>query len=583
MLGEIISIEELIIKIKLSINIENQSNLMNLHVIFEDSKSTFIGEIIGIDKDVMSISLLGEIHDNKLLTSTLKKPSFKANVRMIKLDELGYVYGNNEVVNKFYMGKSPLYNNYKIYTDINSLFSNHFAILGNTGSGKSYTVARLIQNLFIEEKFPSKSSIFIFDAYGEYNHAFDDYDTINSNFKYKKYTTETNYSESEILNIPLCLLDVDDLAILLGATSNSQLPIIEKALSFVKIFANNDPEVIKYKNSILANAILDILLSGENPNRIRDQVIALLQSLNTDELNLDTEIVQPGYIRNIRKCLYVDEHGKVQDVEAVVKFLNDFVVDVDYKKFRDDVYFDLKQLADAFDFALISEGLLSSNKVYDEANVLRVRLRSILDSSKREYFKYDSYITKEAYVRKLLTNNDNTKAQIINFNISYVDDRLAKALTKIISKILFSVSVRMKERGSLPFHIVIEEAHRYVQNDNDEVILGYNIFNRIAKEGRKYGTILILVSQRPSELSTTVMSQCTNFLVMRTQHPHDYDYIEKMLPIVNIEIIKRLKSLNPGSLIAFGNAFKIPAIINVDLPNPTPYSENVKLNNVWYD
>lgn len=141
----------------------------------------------------------------------------------------------------------------------------------------------------------------------------------------------------------------------------------------------------------------------------------------------------------------------------------------------------------------------------------------------------------------------------------------------------------MKERGSLPFHIVIEEAHRYVQNDNDEVILGYNIFNRIAKEGRKYGTILILVSQRPSELSTTVMSQCTNFLVMRTQHPHDYDYIEKMLPIVNIEIIKRLKSLNPGSLIAFGNAFKIPAIINVDLPNPTPYSENVKLNNVWYD
>ena len=125
--------------------------------------------------------------------------------------------------------------------------------------------------------------------------------------------------------------------------------------------------------------------------------------------------------------------------------------------------------------------------MYDDANVLKVRLHSLVNSDYAVYFDVKDYISREQYIRSLLTSYDGRKAQIINFNINYVDDRFAKVLTKIYSKLLFDYAKNMEKRATLPFHIVLEEAHRYVQNDNDVALLGYNIFDRITKEGRKYG------------------------------------------------------------------------------------------------
>ena len=95
---------------------------------------------------------------------------------------------------------------------------------------------------------------------------------------------------------------------------------------------------------------------------------------------------------------------------------------------------------------------------------------------------------------------------------------------------LFEFTKHLPNRGAVPFHILLEESHRYVQNDNDNFLLGYNIFERIAKEGRKFGIILNLVSQRPVELSETVISQISNFLILKMTHPRDLEYIKKMLP-----------------------------------------------------
>ena len=178
-----------------------------------------------------------------------------------------------------------------------------------------------------------------------------------------------------------------------------------------------------------------------------------------------------------------------------------------------------------------------------------------------------------------LTGN---KCQIVNFNINYVDDRLAKVITKILSKMLFSLAVENNSRGSIPFHIIIEEAHRYVQNDKDIDILGYNIFDRITKEGRKYGVFLALITQRPSELSDTAISQCSNFIILRTLHPKDLQYIKEMVPNISSEVVQQLKSLQPGNCIAFGSAFKIPISMHVEFPNPAPNSNNVDLATIWY-
>ena len=147
---------------------------------------------------------------------------------------------------------------------------------------------------------------------------------------------------------------------------------------------------------------------------------------------------------------------------------------------------------------------------------------------------------------------------------------------------VFLTASTIKPRGSRAFHIIIEEAHRYVQHDSDIELLGYNIFERIAKEGRKYGSFLVLITQRPSELSDTCVSQAMNFVLLRTLHPVDLKYIKEMVPNVSNEIVLQLKNLKPGNCIAFGSAFKVPTPMYVDLPNPRPLSNNVDLEKVWY-
>ena len=139
----------------------------------------------------------------------------------------------------------------------------------------------------------------------------------------------------------------------------------------------------------------------------------------------------------------------------------------------------------------------------------------------------------------------------------------------------------MSNRATIPFHIFIEEAHRYVQKDNDTFLLGYNIFDRVAKEGRKYGLILDLISQRPVELSDTVISQMSNFLIFKITHPLDVEYIQKMLPNISLDIVEKQKSLQPGTCMAFGRAFKIPMIVRMQMPDPMPESSNCDIMSTW--
>ena len=147
---------------------------------------------------------------------------------------------------------------------------------------------------------------------------------------------------------------------------------------------------------------------------------------------------------------------------------------------------------------------------------------------------------------------------------------------------LFIKASETKPRGSHAYHVIIEEAHRYVQKDKDIDLLGYNIFERISKEGRKYGVFLALITQRPSELSDTCVSQCANFIILRTVHPVDLKYIKEMIPNISEEIVIQLKNLKSGNCIAFGQAFKVPTVMYIEMPNPTPLSNNVDLKTVWY-
>ncbi len=586
MLGKVTSINENIVEVSLENSAIDVKNLINYHVVLEEGTLKVLGEVKEVNSGLIKVVLIGELQEQRFLSGVIRRPSLGTACRIIKKEELDIVLGNTDTSSKkIYIGKMPLYNNYPISININDFFAHHIAIFGSTGSGKSYSVTRLLQNMFYNStSIPKNAHIFIFDAYGEYHHAFSKIKQVNPSLNFKTYTTNLTFPDTEILKIPVWLLGLDDIALLLGADNHIQLPIIEKSLRLVSIFAKEEEKVIIYKNDIIARALLDILYSGDPAGQIRDHLIAILTTFKTKDLSLDTKLVQPGYIRTLRQCLIIDKDGKLHEIQLITEFLTQFIKEGLELSMPDGTYpYTLHHLREALDFALISEGVLNSDKVYDYANILKVRLHSLINSNYAKYFEYEEYVTKEQYLRKLITSIDGGNAQVVNFNINYIDDRFAKTITKIYAKLMYDFVVSLGEKATFPIHLILEEAHRYVQNDNDRFLLGYNIFDRITKEGRKYGILLELISQRPSELSETALSQCSNFLIFKMVHPQDTNFIKSMVPNITTEIVEKIKTLQPGTCIAFGNAFKIPTIIHFDIPDPTPESHNANISKEWFE
>lgn len=577
-----VGVQDVIIKVTSSLAFEK--NLIDHHVIFEtNSNQKIVGTVISLNSEIGSIKLIGEINGPRFIPGVLVKPSI-GNVCFVATDEevrLIISGDQNNFMKRVLIGNMPLYNNTPAYVQTNTFFSNHFAIFGNTGSGKSCGVARLFQNIFFNNtQTPRNACIFIFDAYGEYESALS---VQNSQVFFKRYSTNVRENPNTLIKLPLWLLDIDDFALLLEADDPTQLPIIEKALRLVTVFSGSDEETKIYKNDIIAKAILEVLYSGGAASQIHDQIFAILTSFNTEDLNLETPIVQPGYTRSLRQCLIIDKEGKIGEMQLVTEFIKKFI-NPDLKLELPDgtIPFTLENLREAFDFALISEGILKSDKLYDKANVLKVRLDSLIKGEYAQYFKMDRYVDKNTFIKDLITASNGARAQIININISYLDDRLAKTICKIYAKLLFDFTSKLQQRGSFPVHLILEEAHRYVQQDSDSKVLGYNIFDRIAKEGRKYGVILGLISQRPSEMSETVLSQCSNFLIFKMQHPKDVSFIRQMVPFITDEIVEKMKGLQPGTCVVFGSAFKLPTIVKMEMPYPQPMSQNVDVSRLWY-
>ncbi|MDD4187567.1 MAG: ATP-binding protein [Bacilli bacterium] len=586
MFGKIIEMENNIVVLE-NLEVAPTANYINYHVVFNEENRKVIGEIISIKEKEIKVLLVGEVKDDIFYSGVLKKPNFTTKARLIYKSEVELFLGNQDISNKnnLYIGKSNTYEGFKVCADLNDFFANHFAIIGNTGSGKSCGVAKIIQNLFYhnDTSLPANAHIVLFDVYGEYNTAFQNLNKIPG-MGYKNFTTKLDFSEGDVLNIPAYFLEVDDLALLLGATTSAELPIIEKAIKLVYIFNSQDEVMQSYKNDIIASSLLDILSSGNNPVQIRDQIVAVLTYYNTTTLNLDTIIVQPGYSRTIKQCLNIDQQGKMNSVSFVVDFLSKFKkLDLSTVNTESSLVYDLDDLYYAFEFALISEGALKSEKVYEELNQLKIRLQQIINSPNKVFFSgTEERISKEKYISDLFSS-ESGKRQIINMNLNYIDERFAKKLTKIYTKMFFDFTTSLEPRASFPIHIILEEAHRYVQNDNDIEVLGYNIFDRITKEGRKYGVLLGLITQRPSELSHTALSQCSNFISFRMFHPEDLKIISNISSNVSSETVEQLKSLTPGTAMVFGVSFKLPLLTKLELPNPMPQSTSVDIKNTWFN
>lgn len=555
-------------------------DLLNMNLVFEDQSKRILGEVEEIIDGQVKVSFLGEFIDGKFYSGIIRKPSLSATVRLINKEELSEIVGEND--NKsMVLGLSPLYNDCPIKINIDDMWSNHNAFFGNTGSGKTYGMSRFVQNLFtIPDKIPFNSNIFIFNNTDEYDNAFSSINNYNVNFNYKMYSI--NGEKGNKINLPLWLLTVDDYANLLDATEYSQLSIIEKMLSLVSTFAKSDEATKKYKNHLIASAIVSVLYTNQTPGRIRDQIFSILENCNTDELNLNVEVPGIGYTRQFRKCFEIDSKGEFAERVLIAEYIQKFIDnDTQWNEDYVPVFFTLDDLEVALNFALISEGLLLNEKTSSEAMALKVKLHTINNSSYKQLFTSDKFCTISEFITDIIMVGQTKRAQIINFVLEDIDDRFAKALVKVYCRIIFKFCKALQDRGAMPFHLMLEEAHRYVQNDNDINILGYNIFERIAKEGRKFGVVLDLITQRPTELSETVISQCTNFLIFKITHPSDLEYIRKMVPNISADVIEKQKSLQAGTCVAFGKMMKIPMIVKMQIPNPEPHSANASIYEKW--
>ena len=558
------------------------SNLMNLHVVFESNGDKLLGEVKNVDEDTVKIELLGEFAGTRFIAGTIKKPTLTSTLRVINEEELDIIMGKADE-NSLYIGKSPIYKDRNIYANINDLFSNHLAIFGNSGSGKSCSVSRIVQNIFLNQNFLAQNAnLFIFDAYGEYKNAFRDINKINPVYQYKFLTTNPTEETDMLFQLPVFLFTNDDVALLLNADNHAQLTIIERMMKLAKLFSRNDSVTEKLKNHLIAKAIQSVLFSNQNASGKKNDIFTIISSCQTPAFNMNTEIQGIGYTRRFSECFKIDSKGEFGESvlinEYIAKNLNEELEST--IEVPSQAFFTLRDMEKALEFTLIGEGFLNNRLMQDSAIILKVRLHSIINSRNALYFDIKQYITLEQYISSLIVLN-HRRSQIININLEDVDDNLAKVIVKIVSKMIFDFSKSRKVRASIPFHLIIEEAHRYVVADNDKFLLGYNIFERIAKEGRKYGVLIDLISQRPVDISETVVAQMSNFLVLKMTHPKDLEYIEKMLPNVSSDIIEKLNSLQSGTLVSFGNAFKIPLLIKMDLPNPLPYSSNCDVIARW--
>ncbi len=581
MFDKIVYISDQGANIKMKDDFDTKINLMNLHLIFEDSNKKVLGEVDDLDKNLVKVRFLGEIVDGKLIGGVIRKPTLDAHVRVIDRSEVPMIVGEDKT-GFMKLGVSPFYDGVPVFLDVNNFFSNHFAIFGNSGSGKSCGISRIFQNMLADQRlFPYKANIFLFDSSGEYYNAFKNINSINPNYHYRFITTNETDGLGEKLRIPIWLLSATDLALLLQATNHSQLPIIERMLKLALIFSQTDMKADSYKNHLIAKAIMTILYTNETSPNKRNEIFSILASCSTPQFNLEAPVQGIGYTRKFRECFLIDNQGQFSESVLLTEYVSSFIKpEYDNYEPKGGVFYTLDTLEKALNFTLISEGWLRNENTYGDAVTIRVRLHSLIVGEYAKYFDVEDYIPLEAYLSSMLINQGR-KYQIVNINLDDVDDDFAKVITKIFSRLIFEFVKGLNDRASIPFHIIVEEAHRYIQNDTDRFLIGYNIFERVAKEGRKYGMLLGLISQRPVELSDTVISQCSNFLIFKMNHPVDVDYIRKMVPNISEEIVEKQKVLQPGTCLGFGMAFRIPLIVKLQLPDPFPSSGNCDVVKIW--
>ena len=482
------------------------------------------------------------------------------------------------------IGKSTIFPDYKVKIDIDKFFGNHAAILGNTGSGKSCTITSMIQELYRLNCYSATGSTFIFfDVNGEYTQAFSEIPGTNEDiqlevFKLDKEPEETNVQE---FRLPHWLLNFDEWNLLLKASEKTQQPVLRNALYIAALLEGDDHDLVSLKNHIVAKCCTSIWTSSESPVAAGHRIHALLQKYAEGDLS-KTLLTDFGF-----SFKFGNFSGGGSD-QSFLEALGDVMLEEFEIPSQDIVKFDLKNLHTYLDIAILYEESFGNKQIRDYCSSLLTRAKSI--SERRDYdFLNAKAVDVGQYKRKLLglkknkTNEVKKAKQIVIFDLHAVEDEVVEIISCVLTRIIFETIKSLDIRNSYPINLVLEEAHRYIGNDSvGEFSKANKIFDSIAKEGRKFGMLLIVSSQRPSELSETVLSQCSNFIVHRIQNPADLSHIRQITPHISEAILRHLPSIPTQHALIFGHSVNLPTTFKVNEANPTPKSDSNRISENWF-
>ncbi|EDM23834.1 ATP-binding protein [Caminibacter mediatlanticus] len=553
---------------------------------YQTSKEQELNKILS--NKYFDVYPLGTIKDNKFEFGVSVFPTLYSDVLYIKDEELDIIFNisnieekvdeNNTKLNSLSIGKSAIFKDYDIKININKFFGSHSAILGNTGSGKSCTIASMLQQLFKKKNFSATGATFIiFDTNGEYKQAFENLKIENSDIDI--YYISLN-DEKNPFYLPHHFMNIEEWELLLQASEKAQLPILRSALQIASLLTKSkkDNKYFYIIDHIKAISIKLILDGDGNETYKSSKITTILRAFETDTFSLKTE--------NISEKLKI-QFGRMNNIEEVKKITEKFIKS-NIKLFESTSLepFDFYLLEEALELAILYEEAHGNNQIRNYCASLLTRFKTIKQREDFSFIKNKNEINIEDYLFEFLgidKDNFTKKTQITIIDLNEVEDEIIEIISSVFTRILFDFLKKQKYRNIFPINLILEEAHRYIAYDSKRTFLrASQIFDRVAKEGRKYGLFLMISSQRPSELSKTVLSQCNNFIVHRIQNPDDLLHIRQMTPHISDTILKKLPSIPTQHALIFGNAVNIPALFKVNEANPLPRSDNNEISKNWF-
>lgn len=559
------------------------NGLNDFVIINKDGASKYVYQIIGLyeqektlfeeeqskfsEKAFFEAVPVGEIVFNKFEYGLATFPVIGEEVYLANNEEIETILMSADDDLSIILGKLTTHN---VMPKINldSILTNHSCILGNTGSGKSTTVRTFLNELANIKDYSnidiSKANIIIFDVHGEYTDL------------PSKMTTVVKVKD---ISIDLNDLVTEDWMNLLQPSTAAQRPILLNGLKLANIIDSDDKSILWIK----AYCALE-LFNNQSTDAVakRAKIKGLLDSIDSTEIEECLKHYNPKfgnfdpayYDEKFRTAVksYIEESigYNYEDCHAyLVSCLEDAECKVN----------SLKDLKLAVDIVLLLEEAKGNNQIRTFCSTLMTRLDNLISTFSNNLFSDD--FTKQAELEDALQ----CEKTFTILDCSFIDDDVLLFFTSHILRRVFQNQYDEKMKiGSISkiYNLIFDEAHKYISESEKDSIVNYTkMFEIVAKEGRKFGTFLMLSSQRPSELSKTVISQCNNFILHRIRNNIDLEQMKRSIPYLNDAQINRLSYLKTGVALLVGESFSIPMEIKIDGEQYSEISKTYLPSQLW--